>query len=309
MRTHIVKIFLALLSVLLTSNSPCLFAQEAPVQDGFVGRGIARIAGGDIETARQLALADAQSKAIMEALSMHVPLEVFENNFLILRNSFFKQPAVYIQSFRILYENTTFDTYQISIQALVPQDLLKKGLEEIGLITQPKDPLKVLVMIAETSTFSEYYVYWWASSGSSQKLSDSDQKLRAFLTEKGFIVLDPLQIVQESPSVLIIQGPEPDTDMVCRVGVQYGADLVIVGKAEIVRSKGTEFSTFSAYQCNLKAHAVSVKDRRAIISTGSYGLGVNTDDAIAYKNSIEKACKQLSDTLADKIKLLPGSPG
>jgi hypothetical protein len=298
-------LLIALTTALVSINSRSLNAQETSVQEGFTGSGIAKISGGDIEGARQQALADAQRKAIMEAISALVPLEVIENNFLILKNTFFNKPATYIQSFKILYENTTFDAYHMSIQAMVQQDVLKKGLESIGLVTQPKEPLKVLVMIAEKGPARDDYSYWWSAPAASPRATDSDQKLRDFLTEKGFTVIDPAQTVKEPASFSLIQNPEPDINTACQLGAQYGADLVIAGKAEIQRSKGTETALFSAFQCNLTAQVISIKDRRAIISTASYGLGVNTDESIAYKNSIDKTCKQLSDTLVDKIKMLP----
>jgi hypothetical protein len=279
-------------------------AQDNPLPEGFIGRGIAQINAGDVESARQQALADAQGKALMEAILARVPLDVMEKNFLLLKKNFFDKSAAYIQSFKVVYENTSFDFYQITIQALVQQELLRKDLDTIVFVGTQREPRKVLLMIAEKMTGSSDFIFWWAP-GSAAKIPESELILKEKCTEKDFIVVDPLQTLKEPPASSPYFYPEPDIETVCRIGALCGADIAIVGKAEIERSRGTDAASFSAFQCNLKANAISVKDRKVMVSAAAYGLGVNADEAIAYRSAVDKAGRQLLNQIADKLMLLP----
>ena len=66
--SHTVPVLTALTAALLVYAAVSC-AQETPVPEGFIGRGMARITSADVETARQQALLDAQGKAVMEAVS------------------------------------------------------------------------------------------------------------------------------------------------------------------------------------------------------------------------------------------------
>jgi hypothetical protein len=296
---------LLLFSVLCTALVVCSAmarAQDTPVPEGCIGRGMARINAADIETARQQALLDAQGKAVMEAVSGLVPLESMGSSFPALKKNFFDKAAVYIQSFKILYENTAFDTYQITIQAVVQQELIKKELDALITGSAPRTPFKVLLMIAEKAPAAKEYSYWWSTA---PVVPESELRLKDRCTEKGFTVLDPSVGVKEFPPAGFAQSLEPDLDSICRLGAQTGADLVIAGRADIERSKITESSTFSAFQCNLKVQTVSVKDHKVLVNAAGYGLGVNADETIAYRNAIDKASRQLLEQIVDKLQAMP----
>lgn len=304
MRTGDLK-FRSMVALALVALLACtVWAQENPSAEGFLGRGIAHINGGDVFAARQQALADAQGKALLEAVVARVPLEVMEKNFLVLKKNFFDKAATYIKSFKIIYENTTFDFYQITIQALVQQELLRRDLDAIVFSGAQHEPYKVLLMIAEKLNGSGDFIFWWAP-GSAAKIPESELILKEKCAEKDFIVVDPLQSMKEPPATSPYFYPEPDIDTVCRIGTLCGADIAIVGKAEVERSRGADAASFNAFQCNLKANAISVKDRKVIVSAATYGLGVNADETLAYRNAVEKAGKQLLNQISDKLLTLP----
>ena len=57
--------------------------------EGFIGRGVSKVVDGDIADARQRALADAQGKVVMEAVSAKLSVEDMAKYFLTLKNLFF----------------------------------------------------------------------------------------------------------------------------------------------------------------------------------------------------------------------------
>ena len=117
----------------------CLFlccsvgAQEKTAVDGFTGRGIARISGGDIPGARQNALADAQLKAVIDAVNSLLPADTFAAHSTRIIARFAAQPERYLQSFRIIGENTLPDQYQVTVQAAVQLDAVRQELAGMGL--------------------------------------------------------------------------------------------------------------------------------------------------------------------------------
>ncbi|MCX5897195.1 MAG: hypothetical protein NTY29_03270 [Proteobacteria bacterium] len=299
--SHKVPVLTALTAALVVYAAVSC-AQETPVPEGFIGRGMARITSADVETARQQALSDAQGKAVMEAVSALVSLETMGSSFPALKKTFFNKSTTYIQSFKILYENTAFDTYQIIIQALVQQELIKQDLDALFMGNAPKMLFKVLLMIAEKSPAAKEYSYWWSAAPA---VPESELRLKDRCTEKGFTVLDPSVGVKEFPPAGFAQSLEPDLDSLCRLGAQCGADLVIVGRTDLERSKITESSSFSAFQCNFKAQTVSVKDHKVLVSAAGYGLGVNADETLACRNAIDKASRQILEQIVDKLQMLP----
>ena len=50
---------------------------------------------------------------------------------------------------------------------------------------------------------------------------------------------------------------------------------------------------------------MSVKDHKVLVSAAGYGLGVNADETLAYRNAIDKASRQILEQIVDKLQMLP----
>jgi hypothetical protein len=288
-------------AIMILLLSSALFAQGISMRDGFMGRGVSPIYNGDAETARQKALTDAQRKTIVEALSNQLPLEVMEKHFLLLKTLFFDQPNLYLQSYKIIYENSIYDTYQLAIQGLVQQEMLRKDLEAIGLLGPKKEKIGVLFMIAEKVLGSSEYFYWWSPTEASSFVSISEQKMKEKFLEKGYKVIDPFQTVHELSTESLSQSHEPDLEMISLLGSQCNAEIVILGKTELQKSRKRTFSSLTGVQSSMNVTAISVRQKEILVRAASYGLGVHIDEDSASKEAIENACSKMAEQIIEKL--------
>lgn len=282
----------------------CVFpaaAQETLIQEEFTGRGIARITGGDIAGARQTALADAQKKLLIDAVSAQLPAEALASSFTKLMNQVFTRPDIYLERFKIITENTLPDVYQVTVSGVVQKDMLRHDLESLGLAKPEPDKTPVLLMIAEKGLDPAGEQFWW-SFGNEALFSQGmvQQKLARFFSEKGLSIVNPFESSANVSLQLIGQSAEPDTGTVCQVASQLGARIIVLGKAALTRVRGQQ-SSAPEIQCDVSARAIDAKSRSVVVQASTYALGVQADEATAAQDASEKACRQLSEQITDRL--------
>lgn len=288
-------------ALLILCSASYVLSQDV-FSGGFIGRGVSKIVDGDIASARHSALVDAQKKAVMEAVCAQLSVEDMAKYFLTLKNVFIGHPGIYLQRFKIINENSLFDSYQVTIQGFVQQELLRHDLESLGIVGPEREKIKVLLMIAEKGIDQPDETFWWSSNKDSVPFQYAvQQKLEKYFIEKGSCVVNPFDAPVNISSEEIGQSSEPDVEAVCKLASQFNAQIVVLGKSEIKRAEGQKLSSLESIQCDLSARVIDARNRYVIVQAATYALGIHIDEESAAVDAIEKACRHIAEQIIDKI--------
>lgn len=279
-------------------------AQELPLE-GLIGRGVSKILDGDTARARTMALADAHSKVVMEAVSASISCEEMAAYFLTLKNIFFDHAEIYLQRFKIIQENALFDTYQVTIQGFVQEELLQHDLEVMGILKPEEEKVRALVMIVEKDMDTSQDAYWWASDEQGATARFNTQgKLERHFAEKGVHIVDPQTCRDQLRAEDLLQGPEPEMQDVCRFAARLNVRLVVQGRSAFTRSTWEKRASLAGVQCDLSAQVIDVaKGGAVLVQAATYALGIHIDEEAAADDAAEKASERIAGQLMDKIYL------
>jgi hypothetical protein len=278
-------------------------AQEKTAVDGFTGRGIARISGGDIPGARQKALADAQLKAVIDAVNSLLPADICAANSTRIIARFTAQPERYLQSFRIIAENTLPDQFQVTVQAAVQLDAVRQELSGMGLIKHDENKaVSLLVMAAEKGLDAPQESYWW-SAGAGLSLSEFplQQEVEAAFADTETRVISPFE-----PSLKESFGPvaataAPAAETICRLAAPTDAQVVVLVRAVLTRAKGSRLVSVQNVQCDITASAIDVRRQEVVLQAVTQGLGAHVDESEACRDAMQRASRQLADQITGRL--------
>jgi hypothetical protein len=278
-------------------------AQEKTAVDGFTGRGIARITGGDIPGARQNALADAQLKAVMDAVNSLLPADTFAANSSRIMARFSDQPDRYLQSFRVTGENALPDQYQVTVQAAVQIDGVRQELSGMGLMKQGENrAVSLLVMAAQKGLDAAQETYWWsAAAGTAPADFPLQQALETAFADKEMRVISPFEPPLKDAFTRAAGTPAPDTETICDLAGQNEAQVVVLVRAALTRTKGSRLVSVQNVQCDITASAIDVPGKQVMLQAVTQGLGAHVDEAEACRDAMQKASRQLADQITERL--------
>lgn len=287
----------------------CLFlccaagAQEKTAVDGFTGRGIAKITGGDIPGARQSALEDAQLKAVIDAVNSLLPADLFAAHSSRIIASFAAQPDRYLQSFRVTGENALPDQYQVTVQAAVQLDGVRQELSGMGLLKHGENKaVSLLVMAVEKGLDAQEELYWWsAGAGQTPAEFPFQQAVEAAFADKETRIISPFEQPLKDAFSRVSGTAAPDTEAICLLAAQTEAQVVVLVRAALTRAKGSRLVSVQNVQCDVTASAIDISRKEVVLQAVTQGLGAHVDEAEACREAMQKASRQLADQITGRL--------
>lgn len=125
--------------LLLLFLAPMVQAEESLRRSG-----TAVVLKGNVEEARNKALAKAFQKAVEHTLAGLVGAEAVEA---VLEELGIEDPLDYVQSFRILADHQEGNLYRVEVEAQISQEMLKHRLVEMGLARDGEKPQTLAILV------------------------------------------------------------------------------------------------------------------------------------------------------------------
>jgi len=282
----------------LSSNNAS--TQETVATDPIITTGIAHIKGGSIVRARNKAIADAQKKALMEAVGMLMTFDRIEKQFTLFKSTLFDRADYFIESYRVLYDNTLGDRYHISLQSTISFEALKDYLVTRKSLTPQAKLPRILLMIAQQRLNQDFYTCWWSFIDPEQELTTIDQTVRNELQKAGFEVIDhTLMIPKRTTGVYgcLDIGPEA----IQALGTQFQANIAIVGNAQVVVTAENEDPPHTVIQASITAQAIKIDDGSLLATGEVYFPATEGSESAAQEVSLKKASLTFARQMSDKI--------
>jgi hypothetical protein len=293
-------VVLAACIALLFLSSNTVSAQETISTDPIITKGIADIKGGSIIRARNKAIADAQKKALMEAVGMLMTFDRIEKQFSLFKSTLFDRADYFIESYRVLYDNTLDDRYHISLQSTIAFEALKDYLVNRKSLTPRAKLPRILLMLSQQRLNQDFYTCWWSFIDPVQELTTIDQTVRNELQKAGFEVIDhTLMIPKRMTGVYgcLDIGPEA----IQALGAQFQANIAIAGNAQVVVTTENEDRSHKVIQSSITAQAIKIEDGSVLATAEAYFPSSEGSEAAAQEISLKKASLAFARQMSDEI--------
>lgn len=297
---HTASVILLAVAVMLFPLSGRVPAQETAGVNPIITSGIAHINGGSIVKARDRAIADAQKKALMEAVGSLMTFDSLEKQFVLFASGLFNRADFFIESYRVLHDSTLGDRYHISLQSTIAFDTLKEYLFTTQSIAPQAALPRILLMIAQQRFEQDFYTCWWSFIDPERELTAIDQAVRNELQQAGFEVIDHTLLTPRR-TTNVYGCLDIGTRVIQALGAQFQANIAIVGNARVALTAENQDPPQKVMQASITARAIKIQDGSLVASGEVHFPAAEESTSAAQEMSLRKASRAFARQMGDKI--------
>lgn len=260
-----------------------------------ITEGIAAVIGGNTVVARDKAIDDALRKAVEQAVGTLVSSDTMTEKYKVIHDKVLAQTTGYIRKYKILSEKAEGKIYRIKIQAEVGRANLMNDLRALGLLHVLAEKPKVMVIMEEK-------VAGLFGTSAWEKIGQAESTLMEKFLAAGFNVVDSQTVKANITRDQALRMLEGDSRAVAAAGLQFGAQVVMIGKALSKNAGGKVMDTqLQSLQAVVQARAVRSDDARVIASRSEQDSKAHIDEARGGVLAIKGASERLADALIKDI--------
>lgn len=284
-------------TVLCVVVSLFLYLQPFCAEAGEVvmAEGMAAVISGNIVIARDKALDDALRKAVEQTVGTLVSSDTMTENYKVIHDKILAQTTGYIERYKVLSEGREGDVFKVRVQAEVGMANLTDDLRALGVLHSLKEKPKVMVIINEKNAGV------FGTTGS-EDIGQAESTIIEKLLNAGFNVVDPQTVKANITREKALRLLEGDPRAAAAAGLQYGAQVVITGKA-ISKNAGAKLhgTQMQSIQATLQTKVITTDNARIISSRSEQGRQVHIDEVQGGALAIKEAGERLADVLISDI--------
>ncbi len=250
--------------------------------------GIGDIASGSEGKARDAAIEDALRKAVEQAVGTFIQSETVVQNYTVVNDNILARSTGYVKKYDILSESKDGNIYKVKVRAEMSSEKLRDDLAAIGLLMIRKHRPRVMIVIPEQNLGKRV-----------SNPAGETEIIKRFL-EKGFKVVDQSQVSKIRDNDKIKAAIEGDTKLAVKIGLQYGAEVIIVGEA-FSEPLGNSIAGILSSRARIDARAIKTDSAEIITADGKQASGLDITEVVAGKKAIQQAATELADYLTEQI--------
>lgn len=250
--------------------------------------GVGDIIGKAESRARDVAIEDALRRAVEQAVGIFINSETIVKNSVLISDSIYAEAKGYIKEYTIFNEVFDGNLYRVSLESHVSKIKIQDDLEAIGLLMARKHKPRIMVVIPE------YHIRKTIPDPS------GETEIIKKLLEKGFKVVDQSQVSKIRYNEQIKAGIEGDAKLAAKIGLEYGAEIIIIGEA-FSESAGRVVSGFTTCRARVEARAIRTDTAEILAADGKHATDLDIAEAIAGKKALQKAGSELATYFIDQI--------
>jgi len=264
-----------------------------------IGRGT--IYRDNVAGARDKAIEDALQGVVERAVGLLIsPVSVVQD-FQLLSDRVYDQTEAFIHDYRVLTESKSGPYYRVVVQATVSMSSIQDKLQSIGILLTRKGMPTIMFFLSEQNIGEPSPRYWWGQSPPGTHPSVTEKALSEYMHEKGFVIVDRAALnrdIQLGPESI---GPELSDDTAVELGKEFGADLVIVGKAVARYSGNVLDKNMRSIQAGVSARAIRTDSGMAIASSQGTRAAVHSDDKVGGTEALILSASVVARDLVRQI--------
>lgn len=279
-----------------------LAAGDAMAQDSEVQAiGVAAIMGGDKPAARDRAIADAQRKAVEQAVGTMVSSETVTENYQLVSDKIFSKAKGYIKKYKIVSEKEESGTVMVTIKATVGAGNLKKDLDGILGLLRAKNMPRVLLMIAEQNVGDSSASFWWGDKNFSANLDAAENGFIDAWIPKGIRFVDRQALLGKIEVGPALSSAEPTDDAIKSFAGSAGAEVVIKGKA-VASDQGPIMGTqMHSIRADISLVALNLDNAQIMGTAVTSKVANHINPITGGTRALKAVAQQAADELLGKI--------
>jgi hypothetical protein len=256
---------------------------------------VVAITGENMAIFREKAIDDALRRAVEQAVGTMISSDTMTNNFQVVHDKILAQTSGYVKSYQIIREGRVGQEFRVTVMADVGRENLQRTLDALGLLHELKEKPKVMVIIEEKVGGLFGTTAW-------ENVGQAESTIMERLMAAGFTVVDPATVRANIPRDKALRLLEGDPKAAAAAGLQYGAQVVITGRA-LSKNAGAKLlgTQMQSIQATLQARVVRADDGRVIASRSEQGTKAHIDEMQGGALAIKEASEKLSDVLMNDI--------
>lgn len=285
---------------------PGLPAMAAGAKDSPIVRvmGTGDIVDEDTSGAKDQAISNALVAALETVLIEDIPHRIVVANYTAINEMILNKTDSFIKTYRVLAETRLGKKYKVMIEATVSQDKIRSGIVASGIVLDPANTYKILLLVSENNLEDLAPQYWWGK-GMSYIKTVSDNTISQVLRKKGFDVLKHRLInpdIMASSMAGTSIGEVLSKEMALSIGKSFGADIIMTGTAIAEQARNTmgEDRSYTG-SINLTLYRTDTGERIGAVMQKA--VNVNTDEAQGSRDALFEAAKLAGDDVATTINL------
>ena len=250
------------------------------------------VLGNDFVKARELAVSLAFKSALEKALRNFLGDEKFEAN----QKNFsktMKHADRYVQSYRFIeaVDDPITKVSEVVMQVTLFPNALGKSLSNTGIAVGSASSKKVVILISEKSLTSGEADSFW------ETVAISEAALVQNFTENGVNVVSR-DLVKESVSEeYVLDAVKGNVNSAVQIGLNVGADIVILGNAVSNRLENQIESGEAAIQTTISVRVISALTSTVIAAKSDFATTRNADLLAGELEAFGDASRKLSQFL------------
>lgn len=270
--------------------------------------GLGVIYNGDIAKARDDAIKDAIRQAVEQTTGMFIDSQTRVEMFETLEDSIYARSNAYVLDYRVLNEGygSFENSYEVEVECTVAKGALEEKLSELDVFTISTmigNP-RIMVVIEEENLLQGYHYYWW--DWEALDMGTTEMTLQEILLDNEFPLVDAAQARRNIDRDMVMAALTGDAMAAAEIGLQYGAEYVITGKAVVKGSDITAYgvtagSGMRSYQATVNLKAYSTGSARMVASTSKSASAAHTDDLTGGNEALRQATTQAADKIMGQI--------
>jgi hypothetical protein len=262
--------------------------------------GTGKIHQQDSARAREEAIADSLVSAVNQVAMELFPLESLVRNFQAFNEMIYGNTDKFIQDYKVLAEVPSTNNYRVMVEATVSINTLKKLMSSAGILLEEKPLPNILVLISDQNLSDRLPKYWWGQEKYFSESSSITAVVEPIKT-KGFPIIDPHIISQNTRFDPIYDKPDLNDTEAVTLGLSLQAGVVIVGKSVASISPNIMGKNIRSFKGIVSARAIRTDTGSEIATTMQTSVTTNTDEIAGVRDVLSRAGSLAGEDLASQI--------
>jgi hypothetical protein len=206
----------------------------------------------------------------------------------------------FIQDYKVLAEVPSTNNYRVMVEATVSINTLKNFMSSAGILLEEKPLPKILVLISDQNLSDRLPKYWWGQEKYFSESSSITAVVEPIKT-KGFPIIDPHIISQNTRFDPIYDKPDLNDTEAVTLGLSLQAGVVIVGKSVASISPNIMGKNIRSFKGIVSARAIRTDTGSEIATTMQTSVTTNTNEIVGVRDVLSRAGSLAGEDLASQI--------
>ncbi|MFH2218552.1 MAG: hypothetical protein ABII68_02685 [Pseudomonadota bacterium] len=294
-----VRVVIIILSIFAMFSS-LVRAEEAARIKTVEVIGTSVVHGDDIPAAKDESIANSLVSAVARIAADLLPLDALVRNFQTLNDTLYTRTGEFVRDYKVLTSLKSGNEYRVIVQATVFVDKIEQQLLSAGIMVDMKEMPRVLFFISE-QRLDDIVPTFWPGEDSNFPESFSEIAMSGAVSAKGFTVIDPVGIFQDTGMTLEPYKTEPEDGTAVSLGLQLQADLVIIGKSISYRTQSVMGENIRSFKSVVTVRALRTDTGEEIAAATQTAITTGTDEISGSREALKMAGALAGEDLASRI--------